>query len=206
MNRTKNGTKKSGPAIFMYCVITITLILSIICFTLYYKNIHRNSVILWTGIVAFTIMYHFWVRIIMGNVSKLFKKHINYNQKWFKERKFEKGLYKLLHVKEWKGKALTYNPESFSLKEHSLEEIANTMCKSEVDHWINEAISLSTLLFAIPWGAFCIFLISAIVAMIFDSQFIIIQRYNRPRVLKSMDRANRKHQKSKQEELLKEEI
>ena len=192
MNQPKKVTKKSGPAIFMYCVIAITLITSIICFTLYYKNINRSLVILWTGIVTFTIMYHLWVRLIMGNVSKLFKKHISYNQKWFKERKVEKGLYKLLRVKEWKGKALTYNPELYSLKENSLEEIANTMCKSEVDHWINEIISLSTLLFAIPWGTFWAFFISAIIAMIFDSQFIIIQRYNRPRVLKSIDRKNRK--------------
>jgi len=186
--------KKSGPAIFMYGVITITVITSIVCFSLYYGDIYKNGVILWTGITAFTIMYHFWVRIIMGNVSKLFKKHINYKQWWFKERSFEKGLYKLLRVKEWKGKALTYNPESFSLKEHSLEEIANTMTKSEVDHWINEAISLSTLLFAIPWGEFWIFLITAIAAMIFDSQFIIIQRYNRPRVLKLIEKNTKRKQ------------
>jgi len=183
-----NKTKKSGPAIFMYCIIAITVISSIVCFILYYGNINRNKIILWTGITAFTIMYHFWVRIIMGNVSKLFKKHINYKQGWFKERNFEKGLYKLLRVKEWKGKTLTYNPESFSLKEHSLEEIANTMTKSELDHWINEIISLSTLLFAIPWGKFWIFLITAIAAMIFDSQFIIIQRYNRPRVIKVLEK------------------
>ena len=69
-------TKKSGPAIFMYCVIGISIITWIICFTLYYKNIYKISVILWTGITAFTIMYHFWVRIIMGNVSKLFRKYI----------------------------------------------------------------------------------------------------------------------------------
>lgn len=180
--------KKSGPAIFMYCIIAITVIISIVCFYLHYGNIYRNKVVLWTGITAFTIMYHFWVRIIMGNVSKLFKKHINYKQKWFKERKFEKKLYKLLRVKDWKGKALTYNPESFSLKEHSLEEIVDTMTKSEVDHWINEIISLSTLLFAIPWGKFWLFLASAILAMIFDSQFIIIQRYNRPRVLKILEK------------------
>jgi len=181
-------TKKSGPAIFMYCVIVITIIISIVCFTLYYSDIYKNGVVLWTGITAFTIMYHFWVRIIMGNVSKIFKKHINYKQWWFKEKKFEKRFYKLLRVKEWKGKALTYNPESFSLKKHSLEEIANTMSKSELDHWINEAISLSTLLFAIPWGQFWIFLITAIAAMIFDSQFIIIQRYNRPRIVKILER------------------
>ena len=106
---TKN--KKSGPAIFMYIVIAITIITWLICFSLYYGNICKNKVILWIGIVAFTIMYHFWLRIIMGNVSKLFQKHISYKQWWFKERKFEKGLYKVLRVKKWKKRALTYNPE-----------------------------------------------------------------------------------------------
>ena len=137
---------------------------------------------------AFTIMYHFWVRIIMGNVSKLFKKYINYKQWWFKEKKFEKSIYKFLCVKKWKGKALTYNPESFSLEKHSLEEIANTMTKSEVDHWINEIISITTIFFTIPWGSFVVFLVQAIVAMIFDSQFIIIQRYNRPRIVKILEK------------------
>ena len=189
-------TKKSGPAIFMHTVIGVTLITSIICFTLYYRNIHKNGAILWTGITAFTIMYHFWVRIIMGNVSKLFKKHIKYKQWWFQEKKFEKPLYKLLKVKQWKGKALTYNPESFSLKEHSLDEIANTMAKSEVDHWINEAISISTMFFSIMWGEFWIFFITAVAAMIFDSQFIIIQRYNRPRVLKALSRQDKTIEKA----------
>lgn len=183
--------KKSGPAIFMYTVIAITAILTIVCFSAYYAYNIKDNFVLWTGIVSFTIMYHFWVRIIMGNVSKLFVKNINYNQWWFKERNFEKKLYKKLKVKEWKDKALTYNPETFSLKNHSLEEIANTMAKSEVDHWINELISLSTILFSIPWGAFWIFLSTAIFAMIFDSQFIIIQRFNRPRIVKLLEREKR---------------
>jgi len=178
-------TKKSGPAIFMYCVIAATLIISIICFALYYSNINKNEIILWVGITCFTIMYHLWMRIIMGNVSKLFK--INYRQVWFKERNFEKKFYKLLRVKKWKGKALTYNPELFSLKDYSLEEIANTMSKAETDHWINEVISLSTLLFVLAWGEFWIFLVTAIVAMLFDAQFIVIQRYNRPRIIKILE-------------------
>ena len=186
--------KKSGPAIFMYCVIAITAIFSIVCLGLYYGKNLEKGIIFWTGVISFTIMYHFWVRIIMGNVSKLFKKYINYNQWWFKEKNFEKNLYKFLKVKDWKDKALTYNPESFSLKEHSLEEIANTMVKSEVDHWINEVISVSTIFFSIPWGAFWIFLFTAFAAMIFDSQFIIIQRYNRPRILKVLEKQNRSKQ------------
>lgn len=188
-------SKMSGPAIFMHSVIWVTAITSILCFSLYYGNYYRSETFLWIGIVAFTIMYHFWVRIIMGNVTKLFKDKINYNQWWFKERKFEKKLYKFLHVKEWKDKALTYNPETFSIKNHSLEEIANTMAKSEVDHWINELISLTTILFAIPWGAFWVFFISALFAMIFDSQFIIIQRFNRPRIVKLLEREKKNENK-----------
>ena len=189
--------KKSGPAIFMYSVIVITAITAIVCFVLYYGNFNKNGAVLWTGITAFTIMYHFGVRIIMGNVSKLLKKHISYKQKWFKERKFEKKLYKILKVKNWKDKALTYNPESFSLENHSLDEIANTMAKSEVDHWINEAISVSTIFFSLIWGEFWIFLITALAAMIFDSQFIIIQRYNRPRIVKLIERKSKRDSREK---------
>ena len=40
--------------------------------------------------------------------------------------------------------------------------------------------------------------VSAIAAMIFDSQFIVIQRYNRPRVLKSIETRKRMRIKSNQ--------
>ena len=173
---------KSGPAIFMYFVICAGILISAINFFLYYIYKINIKAILWIGIVAFMLVYHLWLRIIMGNVTKLFK--LNYNMKWFKEHSFERKLYKLLKVKKWKGKALTYNPELFSIKKYSYHEIANTMTKAETDHWINELISLSSLLFAFLWGKFPIFLITCIAAMLFDMQFILIQRYNRPRVLK----------------------
>ncbi len=182
--------KKSGPAIFMYAVIAFTAVTAVACFVLHYGNIYKNGVVLWVGICAFTIMYHLWARIIMGNVTKLFK--INFNQSWFREKPFEKKLYKALGVRRWKDKALTYNPELFSLRDYSLEQVANTMAKAEVDHWVNELISLSTLLFAIPWGAFWIFAATAVLAMIFDAQFIVIQRYNRPRIVRLIEREIRK--------------
>ena len=178
----------SGPAIFMYSVIAIGVILSVLCLSGYYGEYTENDIVLWTGITAFTITYHFWGRIILGNVSKLFRKYINYKQWWFKERKFEKKLYEILKVKKWKGKALTYNPEQFDLKQNSLEQILNTMTKSEVDHWINEAISISTMIFGLIWGETWIFVLTAIAAMIFDGQFIVIQRYNRPRIIKILER------------------
>ena len=181
----------SGPAIFMYIVIALGILISITCLGTYYAGITENNIFLWIGITAFTITYHFWGRIILGNISKLFKKYINYNQWWFKEKRFEKNLYEILRVKKWKGKALTYNPEQFDLKTNSLDQIANTMVKSEIDHWINEVISISTMFFGLIWGETWIFVITALAAMIFDGQFIVIQRYNRPRVLKILERRNK---------------
>jgi len=176
--------KKSGSAIFMYCVIAATLLTAAVCFTLYYTHTVRSGAVLWAGIVTFTVLYHFWLRIIMGNVTKLFR--IRHDLRWFCELPFEKKLYRLLRVKRWKDKALTYDPQAFSLKKHTLEEIANTMAKSETDHWINEIISLTTILFGLLWGYTWLFAVTALAAMIFDAQFIVIQRYNRPRVLRLM--------------------
>jgi len=182
--------KPSGPAIFMYAVILVSVITSAVCFFIYYGGSAGNNVVLWVGIVAFMLVYHLWGRIIMGNVSKLFK--INPNHPWFKEWQFEKKLYKLLLVKKWKGKALTYNPEAFSLEKHSLDEIALVMTKSEVDHWINEGISLFSILFSLLWGETWIFVLTAVLAMVFDAQFIVIQRFNRPRILRILKKQSLK--------------
>ena len=182
--------KISGPAAFMYCVIAVSLTVCAICFGLYYGKVYPNKAILWTGVVAFMIMYHLWVRIIMGNVSKLF--NIRYSQAWFRQLPFEEKLYSFLKVKKWKDKALTYNPELFSLKDYSLEAVANTMAKAETDHWINELISLFSIPFALIWGQPWVFAVSAAAAMVFDGQFIVIQRYNRPRILRIMSKKSRK--------------
>jgi len=165
----------------MDIVIISAIIIAVICFILYYSNIYKNESLLWVGIISFMIMYHLWLRIIVGNISKHIR--INYNHWWFKEKPFEKKLYRILRINNWKNKVPTYDPQQFSLKDHSLEEIATAMTKAELDHWLNQFISLSSILFAFLWGQFWIFIITAIAAMLFDGQFILIQRYNRPRVL-----------------------
>lgn len=179
-------TKLSGPAVFMYSVIALVTIISAVSFALYYSGTYKNDVVLWCGIVSFMILYHFGLRILMGEITKRFK--IDYKHFWFKERFFEKLLYKLLFVRRWKDKVLTFDPESFDFKNRTLEQLATTMAKSELDHWINELISLVSIFFALIWGCFPAFLITAIAAMLFDAQFIVVQRYNRPIVLRLMQR------------------
>lgn len=187
MKKTK--TKPSGPAIFMYCVIALCAIISVICFTMYYTEIHSSELFLWIAITCFTITYHLWLRIIMGNITMHFK--IDYTMWWYKEHRFDKSISKLFRVKKWKDKALTYRPELFSLKDFSLTDIANTMCKAETDHLINVLISLSTIFFGFIWGMTWIFAITAFLAILFDMQFVLIQRYNRPRVVKLINKQNR---------------
>jgi len=176
----------------MYAVIAASLVTAAVCFYLWYGGRTQNDAVLWAGVTAFMLVYHLWGRIIMGNVTKLFK--INRDHWWFRECGFEKKLYKLLRVRKWKDKALTYNPELFDVKGRTMDEIADTMTKAETDHWVNEGISLVSILFSLVWGEAWIFVLTALAAMLFDAQFIVIQRYNRPKVLRvlKMQEARRK--------------
>jgi len=181
---------KSNSALFMYIVIALMLTVSGVCFVLYYGTFTDSRIVLWVGVASFTILYHFWLRIIMGSVTRRFP--IRYTAWWFKERHFERRLYKLLRVRKWKGKVLTYDPGAFSLKQHSYEEVANAMAKAETDHWINELISLSTMFFPLLWGAPWLFISTGIVGMLFDMQFILVQRFHRPIIVRVIDKERKR--------------
>ena len=181
--------KLSGPAVFMYSVIALTAIVAAAGLTLYYTRIYESSLVLWIGIVSFMILYHFGLRILFGEITKKF--NINYRHFWYKQRSFEPKLYKLLHVRKWKDKVLTFDPESYNFKNRTLEQLAATMSKSELDHWINEVISVVSISFILLWGCPEAFLITAFAAMIFDAQFIVVQRYNRPVVVRLIEKKNR---------------
>ena len=174
--------KKSGAALLIDIIIEICTILFVFCFIVYYTGYFKNDVVLYTGVTAFTIVYQLGLRLLFGVLTTSFKDKLDSKQFLFKERKFEKKLYEVLKVKKWKKRALTYDPEAFNLRKNTKKQVLQTMLKSELDHWINELISLSTLAFALIWGKFGIFLVTCILAMLFDGQFILIQRFNRPRV------------------------
>ena len=183
--------QKSGSAIFMDIVIALMLMVACVSFVLYYGGFFQSLIVLWVGVASFTILYHFWLRIILGNVTKHF--HIRYTAWWFKERRFEQKLYKLLRVRKWKGKVLTYDPDAFLIEKHGYEGVANAMAKAETDHWINELISLSTMLFPLLWGAPWLFITTALVGMLFDMQFIVVQRFHRPIILRVIEKERKRN-------------
>ena len=175
-------TKMSGSALFMYIVILLCILLAAAGLCLYYTDVWAHAAVLWTGITTFTILYHFGGRILLGKLT--LHMPLDHKHFWFREKRFERKLYKLLRVRKWKEKVLTFDPDAFDLSKHTYEELVLTMTKAETDHWINELLSLTTLLFALLWGHFWLFFGTAVAAMLFDAQFIVVQRYNRPVLLR----------------------
>ena len=133
------------------------------------------------GITAYHMLIRFMSPVIL---QCIFHRQYNCRAWWFQQRKWEPEVYRFLKVKRWKGKILSYDPSEFSLKIHSMEEIVNNMCHAEAVHELIMLLSFTTLFFSIPLGAFPAFLITTIIAASIDMVFVIIQRYNRPRVMR----------------------
>ena len=89
-----------------------------------------------------------------------------------------------MKVKTWKDRMPSYNPEIFSNKKHTWDEIAQSMCQSELVHETNIILSFIPLIASIYFGSFYVFLITSVCGAVFDLLFVIMQRYNRPRIVK----------------------
>ena len=139
-----------------------------------------------------TVFYHFAMRLLVGAIVPRLVHEGAENGKWFCQKRFEEKLYGTLRVKQWKTYMPTYSPESFDLKKHSLEEIIHTCCCSEAVHeWIMLLSFLPVL--AIPvFGAAWVFWLTSMLAALFDGCFAILQRYNRPRLIRILDKERKR--------------
>lgn len=134
-----------------------------------------------------TCFYHFAMRLLVGHIlNHTMGNRADYTKRRYQLRPFEIRLYKALKVKKWKGSMPTYDPSLFDPKLHSWDEIAQAMCQAEVVHETIAVLSFLPLLAAIPFGSFGVFLITSLLAAMYDLLFVIMQRFNRPRVLKCM--------------------
>lgn len=155
-----------------------------IFFSVLFSCFHRSAY-LSLAITAGTFAFHFTMRLVVGLlIPTLTRTGLNPDSLWFRSKPFERKLYRLLHVRRWKGKMPTYNPQEFSLSENSPERIIQNSCSAEKVHEVIMATSFLPLLAAQFLGAFPVFLISSILAALGDGCFVIMQRYNRPRFQK----------------------
>lgn len=136
-------------------------------------------------ITSGTIAYHFIIRLIVGVlVDRKMKNKADYTKKWYQVSNSEQKLYQKLRVKKWKNKMPTYDKEVFDTSKHSWDEIIQAMCQSELVHEINIVFSLLPIVASVWFGSFVVFLITSILGAMFDLMFVMMQRYNRSRILK----------------------
>ena len=145
------------------------------------------------GITCGTIAYHFGMRLLVGWVyDRYMGNHAEVNHPWFRQRAFEPRLYALLRVQAWKNRMPTYAPELFDPRRHTWDEIAQAMCQSELVHETIVLLSFLPVAASIWLGDWPVFLFTSVLAACFDLSFVLIQRHNRPTVVRLAQREKRR--------------
>lgn len=138
-----------------------------------------------------TIAYHFTMRLLVGLAfDVVMKNKADCQKRWYRVGEGEAKLYEKLKVKSWKNKLPTYDESTFDPRLHTWDEIAQAMCQSELVH--ETIVVLSFLpIFAGAWfGAYPVFIITSVLSAAYDMLFVIMQRYNRHRIIRLMERKN----------------
>ncbi len=156
----------------------------------------RQEALLTLAITCGVTGYHFGARLLVGGLFTWANPRHDPQKFWYRSRPWEEGLYTALNVKAWKNKLPTYAPESFSPRLHSWREIAEAMCRSELVHETNCALSFCPVYAAIWFGDLPVFLITSALAAAFDLLFVIVQRYNRPRIQRLAERQTMKEKEA----------
>ncbi len=171
-------------------MILITAILGIgFILSLSFFLAFNNEVLKIISISLGVTFYHFFMRLIVGTlVDLVMKNKANYNNKWFSTKRFESKFYNFLHVHKWKKFIPTYSPETFDTTNKSIEEIVGATCQAEVVHEIIMLFSLLPIALIPIFNSPVVFIITSLLSMMIDSIFVILQRYNRPRLIKILKR------------------
>ena len=155
------------------------------------EAVSSNSIFTSLAITAGTFFYHFSVRLLIGYaVDGIFKNQMDYNNPWFRQRDFEEKLYNLLKVKNWKGKMPTAVPEIFDIRKNNPYDVAMAMCQAEIVHELIVLVRFLPIIASIWFGAFWVFFVTSLLAACYDMVFVVMQRYNRPRILSLAERRN----------------
>lgn len=168
----------------------MSLVFMFTFFGLYIRN--QNDVCYAMGITFMTVSYHFIIRLVIGTVvDAAFDNQIDSSKSWFEDSAAERAFYKMIGVRRWKKKLPTFDEAAFSMKKHSLEDIIGASCQAEIVHEINILASLAAILLTIPFGALWVFILTSVAGALFDLMFVIVQRYNRPRLMRAAERQRR---------------
>lgn len=140
------------------------------------------------AITCGTVFYHFSMRLLVGTVIPATFDH---RSRWFQPKPFEAPLYRKLRLSRWKDRMPTYDPKKFSLKDNTPKQLIANMCQAEVIHEVIALCSFVPVAFSSLWDSFWVFLITSILAAAVDLTFVMLQRHNRPRLIRILEKQKR---------------
>ena len=172
----------------MILMTLISLFVLLVSVAIYHFT--GSQVIFSVAITFGTIFYHFAMRLAVGYlVDARYHNQMDYTRKWFTEKAFEQKLYKKIQVKKWKNRFPTFNPQDFDLTTRSVTEIIQVTCQAEIVHEVNMVLSFVPIVSSVWFGSLGVFLLTSCAAFCFDGIFVIMQRYNRPRLIRLMKKS-----------------
>ena len=177
---------------FLIKTTAVVIVLLTLGLTVMYRIWHQDWMLV-CAISTGTTAYHFLMRLAVGYiVPRLTNYDFDYRHRWFQPRVWEPGFYKKLRVKSWKKHLPTYVPAQFSMEENSLHRIIQNMCGAEVVHETIMVLCFLPLLAVPVFGEFPVFFITSVLSALFDSLFVLAQRFNRPRLVKIYEKQEAK--------------
>lgn len=138
----------------------------------------------------------FWLILNYGVAygSRLLPKGIFQSNLFFKEKSFERKLYKLIKINNWKDQLPAVNSTLKSLKKELnpkyLDQVIMQTYYAEVGHLTIAVLGFLSI-FINPNEYFWMAFICSVVNFLIHIPFCLIQRYNRPRLFKLKSRIER---------------
>ena len=152
-------------------------------------KVTSSGILLPLAITSGTIAYHFVMRLMVGLAfHATMRNKADYRKRWYQVSKREMAVYEKLKVKQWKRRMPTYDPALFDLRLHTWEEIVQAMCQAELVHETIAVLSFLPILAGIWFGEYPVFIVTSVLSAACDIVFVIMQRYNRQRVTKLLNR------------------
>lgn len=171
----------------LYIISSIALILMFAFLTLF-VNTHTEAFLV-IGLIAFCVCYHVVSRLVIGYIcERAFSEGVNYNSERYAVAEFEENFYRKLNFRKLKKKIPSIEETDFSIKKQSIEDIIALTCEAEVRHEFCMIASFLPMLLTLLFGYIPLFLITSAAGIIWDLGFALMQRYNRPRLMRTAEK------------------
>ena len=146
----------------------------------------------WALIVGMIMGYtaiHFVLMFISAPIVFLFfRMKYNYHHNWFVTKKFEAKLHRVLKVKKWKTKIPTYDSMAYALSEQNIMKAIQMTCHAEIVHEVIAVLSYLPVLFGLVISKWELLIVLSTFFSMIHLLFSIVQRYNRPRLIRHYER------------------